>query len=400
MHRHAQTRTAAWADARGRGGRTPKMPPHARGTRARRAGHGRTSSASSGHSSRVRWLGQAERSRGSPSSNPRSTPKTRNRSSGVRQTMAECHACHKLAEKTCYLRPRIPEAPATRIIDMKPGANCAWACAQTPPMKNAAAAGTIRLGDLTVNRLGFGAMRVCGPQVWGEPQDRAGAPRCCDAPTSSATISSTPRTATDRTSPRPLIAEALHPYPADLVIATKGGLVRPRPHAWDENGHARASAARARRQPEAAAARTHRPVPVPRARSQGAFRRIDGHARRAAARRQDPPSRRLQRDGRATRSGAPHRAHRFGAERIQPRNRVERRRACRMRAAGIAFMPWYPLGGRPRHRTSRMKRIAARHRVSTCAVALAWLLARSPVMLPIPGTESVEHLEDNCARQH
>src|SRR5215212_2678277 len=103
-------------------------------------------------------------------------------------------------------------------------------------MKPAAVAGPIVLGDLTVNRLGFGAMRVCGPQVWGEPKDRAGALAVLrrayelghdfidTADSYGPHVSET------------LIAEALHPYPNDLVIGTKGGLVRPQPERWDECG--------------------------------------------------------------------------------------------------------------------------------------------------------------------
>src|SRR5687768_13715531 len=106
----------------------------------------------------------------------------------------------------------------------------------TEAIRPAAAAGTIRLGDLTVNRLGFGAMRVAGPDIWGEPKDRAAMRKLLKrafelghdlfdtADSYGPDVSET------------LIAEAMHPYPKGLVIATKGGLVRPSRHRWDENG--------------------------------------------------------------------------------------------------------------------------------------------------------------------
>ena len=94
----------------------------------------------------------------------------------------------------------------------------------------------IRIGELTVNRMGFGAMRVCGPNIWGPPAIAPTRWRCCAARWRLASTSSTPPTATARTWTRSCIAEALHPYPKDLVIATKGGLLRPRPGAWDPDG--------------------------------------------------------------------------------------------------------------------------------------------------------------------
>ncbi|MGH8649819.1 MAG: aldo/keto reductase, partial [Burkholderiales bacterium] len=105
-----------------------------------------------------------------------------------------------------------------------------------PATRPAAAAGTLKLGDLTVNRLAFGAMRVAGPDIWGEPKDRAAMRRLLvrafelghhffdTADSYGPDVSET------------LIAEALHPYPAGLVIGTKGGLTRPSRHRWDENG--------------------------------------------------------------------------------------------------------------------------------------------------------------------
>src|ERR671914_1859294 len=103
-------------------------------------------------------------------------------------------------------------------------------------MKPVAAAGPIKLGDLTVNRLGFGAMRVCGPQVWGEPKDRGAAIRLLRK---AYDLGHTLFDTADSYGPNVselMIAEALHPYPDDLVIGTKGGFVRPRAERWDECG--------------------------------------------------------------------------------------------------------------------------------------------------------------------
>ena len=103
--------------------------------------------------------------------------------------------------------------------------------------KPAAAAGTLRLGDLTVNRLGFGAMRVAGPDIWGEPRDRGAMRKLLRR---AFELGHDFFDTADSYGPdvsEILIAEALHPYPAGLVIGTKGGLVRPSRHRWDESGH-------------------------------------------------------------------------------------------------------------------------------------------------------------------
>ena len=102
--------------------------------------------------------------------------------------------------------------------------------------QTAAAAGPIKLGELTVNRLGFGAMRVCGPQIWGEPKDRQAAIALLRrAYELGHNLFDTADSYGPHVSEN-MIAEALYPYPKDLVIATKGGLLRPRPERWDECG--------------------------------------------------------------------------------------------------------------------------------------------------------------------
>src|SRR5688500_12754008 len=103
------------------------------------------------------------------------------------------------------------------------------------PMKPAAAAGTLRLGDLTVNRMGFGAMRVAGPDIWSDPKDRPAMRRLLAR---AFELGHNFLDTADSYGPEVsenIIAEALHPYPAELVIGTKGGLMRPSRHRWDEN---------------------------------------------------------------------------------------------------------------------------------------------------------------------
>ena len=264
-------------------------------------------------------------------------------------------------------------------------------------MKPAASAGTIKVGDLTVNRLGFGAMRVCGPQIWGEPRDRAEAIRLLHrAYELGHNFFDTADSYGPHVSER-LIAEALHPYPADLVIATKGGLLRPRPERWDECGkpdHLRAA--------------------------------VDGSLKRLKLERIDvyqfhaPDPKvpfgesiatlaELQRAGKIRHIGVSNVtvAQLEEARRIvtvvsvQNEYNLENRSdedvllACE--AAGIAFIPWFPLGAGKALKLGKVKRMAARLRATPSQIALAWLLEHSPVMLPIPGTGSIGHLEENAA---
>jgi aryl-alcohol dehydrogenase-like predicted oxidoreductase len=266
--------------------------------------------------------------------------------------------------------------------------------ASAPP---AAAAGTIRVGDLLVNRLGFGAMRVCGPQIWGEPKDRSAATKLLRR---AYELGHTFFDTADSYGPHVsemLIAEALYPYPKDLVIATKGGLLRPGPERWDECGtpdHLR--------------------------------RALDGSLKRLRLERIDlyqfhaPDPKvafadsigtlaELQRAGKIRHIGVSNVTVKQLAEArrmvdvvsVQNEYNIENRDdedvllACERE--GIAFIPWYPLGAGAALRSSKVKRIAARLRATPSQIALAWLLAHSPVVLPIPGTGSLKHLEENAA---
>jgi pyridoxine 4-dehydrogenase len=267
---------------------------------------------------------------------------------------------------------------------------------------NAAAAGTITLGgDLRVNRLGFGAMRLTGPGIWGEPQDPQEAGRVLRRAIELGidfidTADSYGPDVSER-----LIAETLHPYPRGLVIATKGGLIRPGRDQWERRG----SPAHLRQSCEASLKRLR-------------LERIDlyqFHAPDPRVRLEDSLGElvKLQQEGKIRHIGVSN----FSVaelERVagiakivsvQNRYSITTRRSddvvayCEQRK--IAFIPHSPLaaGEHVGRDTSshELARIAKQHSVSVAQAALAWLLARSPMMLPIPGTSSVAHLEENVA---
>ena len=261
----------------------------------------------------------------------------------------------------------------------------------------AATAGTVRLGDLTVNRMGFGAMRQTGPNIWGDPPDRAAAKRllvrCVEL---GINFLDTADSYGPEVSER-IIAEALHPYPAGLVIGTKGGLVRPGPGRWPSD----ARPEHLRRALEGSLKRLrleridlyqlHAPDPnVPFADSVGTLAE-------------------LQRAGKIRHIGVSNvsvreleQARRIATiVSVQNEYNLENRSSDSVLAAcekaGIAFIPWFPLGAGSLLRSGKLRRVATRVGATAPQVALAWLLSRSPLMLPIPGTSSIAHLEENTA---
>jgi pyridoxine 4-dehydrogenase len=264
-------------------------------------------------------------------------------------------------------------------------------------MKPAAAAGTLRLGDLTVNRMAFGAMRVAGPDIWGEPKDRAAMRRLL---VRALELGHTFFDTADSYGPEVseiLIAEALHPYPRALVIGTKGGLTRPTRHRWDEDGrpdHLRRAvdgSLKRLRLERIDLYQFHAPDPkVPFADSIGTLAELQ----RAGKIRHLGVSNVSVKELDVARRIAP-------IVSVQNEYNIEHRASDAVLAAcektGIAFIPWYPLGAGRALRSARVRRIAARRGATPAQVALAWLLARSPVMLPIPGTGSIRHLEENAA---
>ena len=255
----------------------------------------------------------------------------------------------------------------------------------------------ITVGDLRVNRLGFGAMRVCGPQVWGAPKDRSNALRVLKR---AYEIGYNFFDTADSYGPHvdeELIAEALHPYPKDLVIATKGGLLRPSPPRWVPDGRPE----HLRRALEGSLKRLkvdridlyqlHSPDDnVPFADSIGALAEMQRQGKIRHVGISNVDVRQLEEARRICPIVSVQNEYN-----IEDRSSESVLKACEK--AGIAFLPWYPLGAGSALRSSRVKKIAARLGATPAQVAIAWLLAKSPVMLPIPGTASIAHLEENSA---
>jgi len=255
----------------------------------------------------------------------------------------------------------------------------------------------IAIGDLKVNRLGFGAMRVCGPQVWGPPKDRAGA---LEVLRRAHQLGCNFFDTADSYGPEvgeTLIAEALHPYPQDLVIATKGGLLRPSPPRWDRDGRpehlkrALEGSLKRLRLERIDLYQLHAPDPkVPFADSVGAL----AEAQRAG---------KIRHIGISNVSVAQLTEARRIATIVSVQNeynlgdRSSEDVLAACERLGIAFLPWYPLGAGAVLRSQKVKQVAARIEATPAQVAIAWLLAKSRVMLPIPGTASVAHLEENVA---
>jgi pyridoxine 4-dehydrogenase len=265
----------------------------------------------------------------------------------------------------------------------------------------ARAAGTITLGaDLTVNRLGFGAMRITGKGVWGEPPDRDNALRVLRrAVDLGINFIDTADSYGPEVSER-LIAEALHPYPSNLVIATKGGLTRPSREEWSRNARPQYL-----RQACEASLRRLR------------LERIDVYQLHAIDQRiplEDSVGElaRLKSEGKIKHVGVSNFtvADLERARKIVPVVSVQNRYNASDRAYdavigycelhGLAFIPWYPLAAGEHASnpgTTELMQIAQQHRITPAQAAIAWLLARSPMMLPIPGTSSLAHLEENVA---
>jgi aryl-alcohol dehydrogenase-like predicted oxidoreductase len=252
-------------------------------------------------------------------------------------------------------------------------------------------------GDLNVSRIGFGAMRLTGPGIWGPPADRATAValvrHVVDA---GVTLIDTADSYGPHVSEE-IIAEALYPYAADVVIATKAGFVRTGPNEWVIDARPK----RLRECAEGSLRRLkrdcidlfqlHRIDPrVPMEESLGALVA-------------------LQREGKIRHIGISEasvaeyeRAKKTAAiVSVQNRYNVEDRTAEDVLQAcerdGISFLPWFPLAGTGSPKHAALKQIAAGHGATPAQVALAWLLARSPSILPIPGTSSIAHFDENLA---
>jgi aryl-alcohol dehydrogenase-like predicted oxidoreductase len=251
-------------------------------------------------------------------------------------------------------------------------------------------------GEVSVHRLGFGAMRLTGEGIWGPPKNRAEAiavlRRAVELGVNfiDTAVSYGPQISEE------LIAEALFPYPTDLVIATKGGWNRPGPNQWTHN----AIPSHLRQAVEGSLKRLkleridvyqlHAPDPVvPFDDSVGTLAQLKSEGKIRLVGLSNVTQEHIER-----------------ARRIVPIVSVQNRYSFADREwdyvvdycerNGIAFIPWFPLGA-GRVAGEVLNQVARSHQASPHQVALAWLLKRSPIMLPIPGTSSVKHLEENVA---
>jgi aryl-alcohol dehydrogenase-like predicted oxidoreductase len=262
--------------------------------------------------------------------------------------------------------------------------------------KPAQAAGTFTLGgDMTVCRLGFGAMRITGNGVWGPPADREGAKRVLRRAVELGVNFIDTADSYGPDVSEEIIAEALHPYPAGVVVATKAGYLRSGPDAWQANGDPK----RLRTACEASLKRLRVErcdlfqlhcidAKFPLADSLGAL--VD-----------------LQKQGKIRHIGVSNvtlaqlREARNLTKVVSVQNRFNHRDQssadvlAECEANGLGFIPWYPLaagsiaGAKPASASGGDE--------TTAQTAIAWLLKRSPVILPIPGTKNVKHLEENVA---
>jgi pyridoxine 4-dehydrogenase len=253
-------------------------------------------------------------------------------------------------------------------------------------------------GDLPVNRLGFGAMRITGEGIWGWPPDRDNALKVLKRAVGLGVNLIDTADAYGPETSELLIAEALHPYPAGLVIATKGGLTRPGPGQWVPNGRpdylkgcVDKSLKRLRLE-RIDLYQLHRiDSKVPMEESLGALKEMQGAGKIRHVGLSEVTPEEIER-----------------ARKVLPIVSVQNRYNIADRdwektlvyceKEGLGFMPWSPIGGnRGLKPGDALEAVAKAHSASVIQLALAWLLQRSLVMLPIPGTSSIAHLEENMA---
>jgi aryl-alcohol dehydrogenase-like predicted oxidoreductase len=267
-----------------------------------------------------------------------------------------------------------------------------------PTTHPAAAAGTVAIGDLTVNRMAFGAMRLTGPGVIGQPDDPENAlavlRRAVELGVNFIDTADSYGPEVNENQ----IAEALHPYPDGLVIATKGGLHHERRAEWRQDGrpeNLRAScegSLKRLRLERIDLYQLHSVDPtVPIEESVGALAELQQEGKIRHIGLSNVDRRQLASAGAVATIVS-----------VQNRYNVADRysepvlEACEQ--DGIAFLPWFPLGfGELARLGGRLHELAANRGATAAQIAIAWLLRRSPVMVPIPGTSSLAHLEENVA---
>jgi pyridoxine 4-dehydrogenase len=266
----------------------------------------------------------------------------------------------------------------------------------TPTAKDA---GTLTLcNELEVNRLGFGAMRITGEGIWGEPADRDA---CIAVVRRTLELGVNLIDTADSYGPNvseEIIADALHPYPDGLLIATKGGLTRGGPGQWDPDGRpeylkqACEASMRRLKVDQIELYQLHRPDPsVPYEDSVGALKELQDEGKVRLVGVSNVSVEQL-----ATARSIVDVVSVQNLFNLTDRHSEDVLDACE--EAGLGFIPWFPLAvGELAKPGGQLDQIAEAHDAAPGQIALAWLLQRSPVMLPIPGTASLAHLEENVA---
>jgi pyridoxine 4-dehydrogenase len=260
-------------------------------------------------------------------------------------------------------------------------------------------AGTFALGgDLTVNRLGYGAMRITGPGIWGEPKDRDEARKVLQrAVELGVNFIDTADSYGPEVSEN-IIAEALYPYPKDLVIATKGGFARSGPNKWEAVGRPEylrqcvEMSLRRLKVERIELYQLHRIDPkVPVEESLGALKDFQkaGKIRHIGLSEVSPEE--IDRAGKTVKIVSVQNQYN-----LSDRRHEKAVKYCEQH--NLAFIPWFPVAaGKLAQPGGPLDQAAKQHHATVAQLSLAWLLHHSPVMLPIPGTSSVKHLEENIA---